>query len=104
MHESFWKDDAAKYTRPWFAWANSLFGELCLRLIYERTGREPGNTSKAAVAEPQSPDTMVVTMEAVGNVKGDKAEQEQLQIKEEEKGVWVVGEDGHDGQAARVEE
>ena len=32
MHESFWKDDPAKYTRPWFAWANTLFGELVLTL------------------------------------------------------------------------
>jgi len=32
MHESFWKDDPAKYTRPWFAWANTLFGELILKL------------------------------------------------------------------------
>ncbi len=32
MHESFWKDDAGKYTRPWFAWANTLFGELILTL------------------------------------------------------------------------
>ena len=28
MHESFSKDDAAKFTRTWFAWANTLFGEL----------------------------------------------------------------------------
>jgi len=28
MHESFDKDDAAKFTRTWFAWANSLMGEL----------------------------------------------------------------------------
>jgi meiotically up-regulated gene 157 (Mug157) protein len=36
MHESFWKDDPARYTRPWFAWANTLFGELILKLAAER--------------------------------------------------------------------
>ena len=30
MHESFWKDDPQKLTRKWFAWANSLFGELVI--------------------------------------------------------------------------
>jgi meiotically up-regulated gene 157 (Mug157) protein len=30
MHESFSKDDPKNYTRPWFAWANTLFGELIL--------------------------------------------------------------------------
>ncbi|MEG2365897.1 MAG: glycoside hydrolase family 125 protein [Alistipes sp.] len=33
IHESIHKDDAAKFTRPWFAWQNSLFGELILKLI-----------------------------------------------------------------------
>jgi meiotically up-regulated gene 157 (Mug157) protein len=28
MHESFDKNDPAKFTRSWFAWANSLMGEL----------------------------------------------------------------------------
>jgi uncharacterized protein len=32
MHESFHKDDPAKFTREWFAWANTLFGELILSL------------------------------------------------------------------------
>jgi meiotically up-regulated gene 157 (Mug157) protein len=32
MHESFWKDDPTRFTRPWFAWANSLFGELIVEL------------------------------------------------------------------------
>lgn len=36
MHEAFQKDDPAKYTRPWFAWANGLFGELLLKLRRER--------------------------------------------------------------------
>ena len=31
MHETFHKDDPADYTRSWFAWANTLFGELVLQ-------------------------------------------------------------------------
>ncbi len=33
MHESFHKDDSKNFTRKWFAWANTLFGELVLKLI-----------------------------------------------------------------------
>ncbi len=33
MHESFHKDDPTKFTRAWFAWQNTLFGELILKLI-----------------------------------------------------------------------
>ena len=33
IHESFNKDDAFNYTRAWFAWQNTLFGELVLKLI-----------------------------------------------------------------------
>lgn len=33
IHESFHKDDATNFTRPWFAWQNTLFGELILKLV-----------------------------------------------------------------------
>lgn len=33
MHESFHKDNPEKFTRAWFAWQNTLFGELILHLI-----------------------------------------------------------------------
>ena len=36
MHESFDQDNPAKFTRAWFAWANTLFGELILKLARER--------------------------------------------------------------------
>jgi meiotically up-regulated gene 157 (Mug157) protein len=36
IHESFNKDDAEKFTRPWFAWANTLFGELVVKLAAKR--------------------------------------------------------------------
>ncbi len=32
MHETFHKDDASNFTRKWFAWANTLFGELIIHL------------------------------------------------------------------------
>lgn len=32
MHESFHKDDPNKFTRKWFAWANTIFGEFILHL------------------------------------------------------------------------
>ena len=35
MHESFHKDDPSNFTREWFAWQNTLFGELILKLIKE---------------------------------------------------------------------
>ena len=36
MHEAFHKDDAAKFTRAWFAWANTIFGELLYRTLREK--------------------------------------------------------------------
>ena len=36
MHESFHKDDPSRFTRAWFAWANTLFGELIVKLHRER--------------------------------------------------------------------
>jgi meiotically up-regulated gene 157 (Mug157) protein len=36
MHESFHQDDPTRFTRSWFAWANTLFGELILRVHQER--------------------------------------------------------------------
>ena len=33
IHESFHKDDPANFTREWFAWQNTLFGELVLKLV-----------------------------------------------------------------------
>ncbi len=33
MHESFHKDNPKNFTRSWFAWQNTLFGELIIKLI-----------------------------------------------------------------------
>ena len=33
IHESFHKDNAENFTREWFAWQNSLFGELIIHLV-----------------------------------------------------------------------
>ena len=35
MHESFHVDDPMKFTRKWFAWQNTLFGELIVKQIKE---------------------------------------------------------------------
>lgn len=33
MHETFHKDDPSNFTRSWFAWVNTLFGELILKVV-----------------------------------------------------------------------
>lgn len=35
MHEAFHMDNPAEFYRPWFAWANTLFGELILKVYHE---------------------------------------------------------------------
>ncbi|MGI4886551.1 MAG: glycoside hydrolase family 125 protein [Janthinobacterium lividum] len=36
MHESFHKDDPKKFTRAWFAWANTIFGEFLWKVYQEK--------------------------------------------------------------------
>lgn len=36
MHEAFNKDNPDDYTRKWFAWANTLFGEFIVKIYNER--------------------------------------------------------------------
>ncbi len=35
MHESFNKDNPMTFSRSWFAWANSMFGEFILKVYHE---------------------------------------------------------------------
>ncbi|MFP4549055.1 MAG: glycoside hydrolase family 125 protein, partial [Fidelibacterota bacterium] len=35
MHEAFLKDNPEKFNRAWFAWANTLFGELIIKIYHE---------------------------------------------------------------------
>lgn len=37
MHEGVHKDDPARYTRPWFAWSNSLFCEFIYHFLNARS-------------------------------------------------------------------
>jgi meiotically up-regulated gene 157 (Mug157) protein len=36
MHESFHKDDPKNFTRKWFAWGNTIFGELIMNLYHTK--------------------------------------------------------------------
>mmetsp|Transcript_69849 Transcript_69849/g.161594 ORF Transcript_69849/g.161594 Transcript_69849/m.161594 type:complete len:125 (-) Transcript_69849:27-401(-) len=46
MHESFNVDDLSRFTRPWFAWANTLFGELVLKVASDPVLYQAANLSK----------------------------------------------------------
>ncbi len=35
MHETFNKDDASQFSRSWFAWANTLFGEMIVQVHHQ---------------------------------------------------------------------
>lgn len=39
MHESFDPDHPETFTRPWFAWANSLFGEFVVKWLQQRDSK-----------------------------------------------------------------
>ncbi|MDX2190543.1 MAG: glycoside hydrolase family 125 protein [Bacteroidota bacterium] len=36
IHESFYMNDAQYFSRKWFAWANTLFGEMIIKIATER--------------------------------------------------------------------
>jgi len=38
MHETFNKNDPKNFSRSWFAWANTLFGELMIKIEKEHPG------------------------------------------------------------------
>ncbi|MDP4261723.1 MAG: glycoside hydrolase family 125 protein [Bacteroidota bacterium] len=38
MHESFHKDDPKNFTRKWFAWGNTIFGELVMSIYHKKPG------------------------------------------------------------------
>ena len=42
MHEGFDPNDPAQFTRPWFSWANSMFGELLLDYCGIGAGTDAG--------------------------------------------------------------
>lgn len=41
VHESFHRDNPPDYTRPWFAWVNTLFSKLIVKLQSEGKLKDP---------------------------------------------------------------
>ncbi|KAJ3186162.1 hypothetical protein HDU85_007601 [Gaertneriomyces sp. JEL0708] len=68
MHESFHMDDPHKFTRSWFAWANSLLGELLVEVATELSGDifASGATSEHLVKMQVVKDDPVVQPVEVG--------------------------------------
>jgi len=46
IHESFHKDTFAIFSRPWFAWANTFFGDLVLQVVTDPVMHSAANLSK----------------------------------------------------------
>jgi len=38
MHEALNENYPNKFTRPWFVWANTIFGELVLKTLHQNQG------------------------------------------------------------------
>merc|ERR1719375_2631755 len=46
MHESFDRDSLKSFTRKWFAWANTLFGDLVLKVASDPVLYRAANLTK----------------------------------------------------------
>ena len=51
VHESIDVNNIEKYTRPWFAWANSVFAQTILKVAAERPHLIFGEGAKLYVIE-----------------------------------------------------
>lgn len=51
VHESINVNNIEKYTRPWFAWANSVFAQTILKVAKERPHLIFGEGAKPYVIE-----------------------------------------------------
>ena len=82
IHESFHKDDPGNFTRAWFAWQNTLFGELILKLMDEGKSALLNSISldpdgKAVAAKP------VAASNASADIEELKARCEKISFKDQ---------------------